>query len=656
MTPTARPFRRSLGGRLFLLSGGLVLAAMTAAVGLTAWRASQVANQWVQETLGASSEAQARVHHQRLTQLRLMTRFIAADPSFAAYVTETDPTSARDLLLERQREVECDLMIVLDARGVVRARTDRSGAAGEDLSSEPSVATALEHGETTGLMRDGARYWTVAVVPIVAGQESLLGFLVAGMAVNDDLAREVGRGSGADVAYIARTPEPGVVASTLADDPEVLRAITRLAQSPNPGEARRSRLSVGGRTWAVQVTAPTGEAAGRDDLVAVTMASLDRVLAPFRRIERVLIGVGLVSLAGAFAISWLLSRRVTRPLERLADAAEAAREGRYDAPLVVSGDDEVARLARAFRGLLGELRDEREMEAYLGALSRSLPESEPAPADGELLKPGSTLADRYEIVTRLGAGGYGVVYKARDRQLQDTVALKVLRPGVAAKPELDALKEELRIARRITHRNVLRTHDFGEANGVAFISMEFVRGMTLRELLEHTARLPLSVALRLARQLLSGVDAAHRMGVVHRDLKPENLILDASGVLRIMDFGIARATRIRSAPGDRNTVVGTPGYLAPEQLGGDPGDVRSDLYACGAVLYEMFSGGPPFSALDAHELWYRVQNEDPVPLAQVAPGTPPEVASAVMRCLDRDPSRRFASAADLLEALAKVEA
>jgi serine/threonine-protein kinase len=236
------------------------------------------------------------------------------------------------------------------------------------------------------------------------------------------------------------------------------------------------------------------------------------------------------------------------------------------------------------------------------------------------------------------------------------VALKVLRPGVAEQGTLEAIKEELRIARRITHRNVLRTHDFGEAEGMAFISMEFVRGMTLRELLDHTARLPLSVALRLSRQLLAGVEAAHRMGVVHRDLRPENLILDSSGVLRIMDFGIARAARISRAPGERTAVVGTPGYLAPEQLDGHPGDVRSDLYACGVVLYEMISGVRPFTAFDANELWYRVQNEDPVPLAQVAPEIPADIAQIVMRALERDPARRFASATEMLEALGKVEA
>lgn len=653
MKPTVSRFGRSLGGRLFLLSGGLVLGAMAAAVGFTAWRANQEARQWVRETLAASSAAQARVERQRAGQLRLMTRFVAADPGFAAYVAEADPPSVRDLLIERQREVECDFMAVLDPRGRAIARTDRPGAAGEDWSSQPLIAAALERGEASGSWSEAGYHASAVAVPIFAGQEGLLGLLVAGLTVNDALAFEVRRGSGAEVAYVARGASPRVIATTLGEQPELLRAVTaHLASGPPPG-SEPARLSVGGRRWAVQI-APVAAGVAGDSVTAVTLASLDQVMAPFRRIERALIAVGLISLLGAFAISWALSGRVTRPLERLADAAEAAREGRYDQALPTGGDDEVGRLARAFQGLLTELQEEREMEAYLGALSRSLPETATVSREDRAgLAPGALLGNRYEILARIGEGGFGTVYKARDRQLQDTVAVKTLRPGVADAGALDGLKEELRIARRITHRNVLRTHDFGEADGVAFISMEFVRGITLRELLSHSARLPASVALRLARQLVTGVNAAHRTGVVHRDLKPENLILDPTGLLRIMDFGIALAARARRAPSGDDSIYGTPGYLAPEQFRGEPGDVRSDLYACGAVMYELFSGRRPFQALDFNELAYRVVNESAPDLHQAAPGTPPEIVRAVMRCLERDPAARFASAAELLDALGR---
>jgi serine/threonine-protein kinase len=276
-------------------------------------------------------------------------------------------------------------------------------------------------------------------------------------------------------------------------------------------------------------------------------------------------------------------------------------------------------------------------------------------ADGARLAPGTRLGDRFEILGWLGAGGFGAVYKARDRQLNDVVALKTLRETADLEAALEGLKNELRIARRITHRNVLRTHDFGEADGVAFVSMEFVRGITVRELLDHARRPPVSVALRLGRQVAAGIEAAHVLGVIHGDIKPENLIVDATGLLKIMDFGIARMVR-RTRPVEDGMVWGTPGYLAPEQLKGDPGDVRSDIYGCGAVLYELFAGRRPFLAANVYELSFRVMNEDPPDLGQAAPELSGELVTIVMRCLARDPAARFAGAGELRQALERVAA
>jgi len=245
----------------------------------------------------------------------------------------------------------------------------------------------------------------------------------------------------------------------------------------------------------------------------------------------------------------------------------------------------------------------------------------------------------------------GVVYKARDRQLNEVVALKTLRPELTEPEALESLKSELRIARRITHRNVLRTHDFGEANGVPFISMEYVRGVTLRELITQDPQLPQSVALRIVRQALSGLEAAHAMGVIHRDMKPENLILDPTGQVRVMDFGIAIPARAALSDAVFDSVTGTLGYLAPEQLVGGRADERSDLYAVGVILYELLSGRRPFPASDAVELSYRQMNEDPPALSGNAPGVSAALERVVLRCLARDPSARYASAGELLKAL-----
>jgi eukaryotic-like serine/threonine-protein kinase len=661
-SPIASLFGRSLGMRLFVVSGALVLGAILAAVGFTAFRAGREADQWVAETLAASRAAQLRYEDQRIARLRLMSRLVAGDPSFVAYVAEGDAASIHDLLLERQRDLQCDLAVVLDRRGRTLARTDRAGGPSEDLSRHALVRSAMRRGDAAGVWSDGERHWTAVALPLVSGGELAEGILVTGLAIDDALALDVRRQSGAEVVFMTMLPEPRIIASTLASDAELSAALARQVDLPRllAGPAGAPlRLTLDGRRWAVQATplaAAEGQPAVAAPLIAVTLASVDQALAPFRRIEQALLLVGAVSLLLAFPLSYWLSRRISRPLERLADAADAARGGRFELALPAGGQDEVGRLTRAFGGLLLELREEREMEAYLQMLSRSLPDAARVPPEDGILNPGAVLGDRFVIQRWIGSGGMGVVYKARDRQLNEVIALKTLRPELSDAESMEGLKAELRVARRITHRNVLRTHDFGEADGVAFISMEYVRGVTLRELLTHDPKLPHSVVLRMARQLLAGLEAAHAMGVVHRDIKPENLILDPTGQLRIMDFGIAIAARPAPGADAGASLSGTPGYLSPEQLLGARGDVRSDLYATGVVLYEVLAGRRPFLASDPAELSYRQMNEDPPPLREHAPDVPESVEAAVLRCLSRDAMARFAGAAELAAALGEPHA
>jgi serine/threonine-protein kinase len=253
----------------------------------------------------------------------------------------------------------------------------------------------------------------------------------------------------------------------------------------------------------------------------------------------------------------------------------------------------------------------------------------------------------------------GVVYRARDLELDDVVALKMLKGAALRDPEqLERLKSEIRLARRITHPNVLRTFDFGEFDGSPFISMEYVRGMTLRYLLQQAGRVPFTAALRLARQLCAGLQAAHEVGVLHRDIKPENLILEASGNAKLMDFGIARPLRAdaRTEALEDGVYLGTPAYSAPEQLTGKPIDPRTDLYAAGALMMELFCGQPPYPG-ESMEAIYRAQREGALRQpAALAPGLPLELQAILLRCLRLDPAERYPSAEALAAELARVRA
>jgi class 3 adenylate cyclase/tRNA A-37 threonylcarbamoyl transferase component Bud32 len=274
------------------------------------------------------------------------------------------------------------------------------------------------------------------------------------------------------------------------------------------------------------------------------------------------------------------------------------------------------------------------------------------------IAPGALMGQRFEILAVLGAGGMGVVYKARDRELDDLVALKMLkRELLADRTHLERLKAEIKLARRITHPNVLRTHDFGEIDGIPFISMEYVRGVTLRYLLDQTHRLPYSAGLRLAKQLCAGLGAAHSVGVMHRDIKPENLILEPTGNAKLMDFGIARPIR-RMAPGQTEAgfILGTPLYMSPEQLRGEEVDARADIYSAGVVLYEIFTGELPFKGASAMQIMLKHLEEPPPAPRTVWPEVPAKLEAVILRCLEKAPAARYRSVDELQKDLELLSA
>ncbi len=287
-------------------------------------------------------------------------------------------------------------------------------------------------------------------------------------------------------------------------------------------------------------------------------------------------------------------------------------------------------------------------------------------ADGDAARPvgltglavGTVLGGRFEIEAILGSGGVGVVFRARDRELGERVALKVLRQQFWNDPEfLARLKEELKLARRVTHPHVLRTYDFGELDGVPFVSMEYVRGVTLRGLLDRAdERLPFTAGLSLSRQLCSGLAAAHRLAVIHRDVKPENVLLDAAGNAKLTDFGLARPVAVSGSGLTRTgQVIGTPRYMAPERFGEGDVDARSDVYSCGIVLYEIFTTESPYRGGTVLETISQHLHDEPVPPRQRWAEIPSELEGILLRCLAKDPAERYADAGALLHELEHVQ-
>ncbi len=356
-------------------------------------------------------------------------------------------------------------------------------------------------------------------------------------------------------------------------------------------------------------------------------------------------------------------RQVTRVIE----AAAAVEKGTYESGAlgpISARDDELGRLARVFDAMAAGVRAResklREQLSQLRAdVSMATNEHRTvlASTDSETdtLSPGALLAARYEIRGVVGRGGMGVVYRAHDRELDEDVAIKTIRRDLlSGDPVLaEQLKSEIRLARRISHRNVVRTHDLGEADGIAFVTMEFVEGLTVRELLETRGRLGAASTLAVARQFTEALVVAHLAGIIHRDVKPENALLDNAGVLKVMDFGIARIAAA-SANAESGVMVGTPAYMAPEQLIGEEVDERADLYALGVVLYECLTGKPPFYGTSMVSLIAKVLSTPPAPIGGSATDVPPALAALVMRLLAKAPEGRPGSAAELLQLLAEL--
>ncbi|HVH09755.1 MAG TPA: protein kinase, partial [Gemmatimonadales bacterium] len=412
------------------------------------------------------------------------------------------------------------------------------------------------------------------------------------------------------------------------------------------------------------LASPLRSAAGEPFGGFVALRSRERELAAFSALRRTM---GLAIALGvllALLSAYVLARQVAGPIRRLALATRRVQEGDYNVTIEVPTRDELGILSGAFNSLVADLKEKAALVEYMTSAAAAATQLAPvtpigvtAPT-GDLLRAGSVFANRYEVQELLGSGGMGLVYRAFDRELQEPVAIKTLRPEMVAADgvALERFKQEIRLARKIAHRHVVRTYDLGEVNGRYYLTMEYVEGTPLKQLIEARGRLPVSVTLTIGKQLCRALEVAHQQGIIHRDIKPQNLAVEPSGFLKVMDFGIARLAHPPHGKGltVEGTAIGTPDYMSPEQFAGSELDARSDLYSVAVVLFECLTGRIPFVADSVYALIAKHLEENPPDPRSLNADIPAALAGVILKALAKVPGDRYQSAGELHDALSAI--
>jgi serine/threonine protein kinase/Tfp pilus assembly protein PilF len=268
---------------------------------------------------------------------------------------------------------------------------------------------------------------------------------------------------------------------------------------------------------------------------------------------------------------------------------------------------------------------------------------------------GTLFADRYEIIEELGTGGMGKVYRVEDKKTKEEIAIKLIRPEIAAdKKMIDRFRNELTTARKIRHKNICGMYDLSENKGTHYITMEYVSGEDLKGLIRRVRRLDSGTAAKIANQVCEGLSEAHRLGVIHRDLKPSNVMIDREGNARIMDFGIARSIKAKGLTGE-GIIIGTPEYMSPEQAEAKEVDYRSDIYSLGIILYEMVTGQLPFEGDTPLSIAIKHKGEIPKEPRELNPQIQEDFNKLILNCLEKDKEKRYQSAGELRSELTNIE-
>ncbi|MFI5311108.1 MAG: protein kinase [Gemmatimonadales bacterium] len=666
----------SLTTKIFLGTATVVAAVLGATLIVTANSADATAKATVDRALAATRSQVNTKLDERRNSLRGQAELFVKDPTIRSPVEQKNLSDVLDRSHEAQQRIVADWVQITDNAGVRMAKSDDPGAPADTLAGSALIGGALEGTAKSGYGVGDSVLFQAVAVPITGAGNRVAGTLMAVRMVDSLFAASIRAQAASEVAFFAVDVggKPRIVGSTIGRGPELLAAIAALptpkamnpaqADSLGGAEVMRTEQRIGPIRY-VAVGQPLYSAAGTPVGGFLVLSNRDAAFADFNRLRNIILGGGALGLVIAGLLSFAIARQITAPVMQLVAATRLAAEGDYSADIEVRTGGEIGALADAFRAMLHDLRDKAALVEFLGGASTTDARTVKIGAMGGTaaqaaqqggITPGSRFAQRYEVKEVLGVGGMGMVFKAVDSELGEVIAIKSLKQELLSEDPtaLDRFKSEIRLARRISHRNVVRTHDLGEFSGVYYITMEYVEGKSLKDVIRSRGRLPVTATLTVAKQMCRALEVAHEQGVIHRDIKPQNMVVEPNGVLKVMDFGIARLAKRQTGVTQQGMVVGTPEYMAPEQLMGEEIDARADIYAAGCVIYECLTGSTPLSAENQITLIAKLLEETPIPPRVVNGEVPQALSDLVMRTLSKKPEGRPQSATELHDLLAAI--
>jgi len=615
----------------------MVFVAFSALIGITSWQINIQADAAALSSIERSLEQSGLILNTKLssrkTTIEDTANGIARDGRILPLVFDAEGETLQDLGLEFKEILEFDILFFTDAEGTVLARPDRPEAIGRNVSQSSLFAKALNGEAAGGVITSRGKLLQMVVVPIFdnVALDVVRGSVALAYEFSEDMALEIYALTSSNIGFFVfdhdEERQISGVKSSYNTDAQLQEHLeqyfnSRMDQLNELLDANHSAtdapMDISGEEYYYVVHNLSNDGNNKLGFI-MALHSKDALLKPFTQIQQTVYMIGLSCLIAALAFAIIFSRKISRPIVEMVKITKNIENGSFQKQEKPRGKgDEIVDLYKAIISMGNALGEKAELENYLANIGKDLDLDESISnlnlddsfADSTIKKapdanPDATriintnsnvqsqptrktrklIDKRYEIIKPLGIGAMGKVYLANDLELKENVAIKVMDKGFFSEKQSLDFREEIRLARQITHRNIVRTYDYGDWQRYYYITMEYVQGFDLKKLIDNKGAFDIHVGTLMARQICSALIAAHEQGIIHRDLKPANMLINRQGILKIMDFGLA--TRLEKNDAlqsgfSQKFIAGTPRFMAPEQFDtANLLDERTDIYAMG---------------------------------------------------------------------------